>query len=290
MNAPMTMLSRVEAYLIERRSLGFVPSASGHLILSFARFADAIGHDGPLNPDIVLRWAKEEATRSNPFTWANRVNVLRPFACWLGKIEPETVFPHGKPFGHSYRRLAPHIYTMAEITELLEAAETIPQGFGAGAKTMPTLLGLLAATGLRISEALGLQHKDWDKAASHLTIRHSKFKRSRIVPLHPSTSKALRRYVAKQSQFCQKRSASTLFINERDGNTLHYRRVRNAWIYLLTQTGIVPRGGHPFIRIHDLRHTFICRRLMLWQEQGVEIDNAMLALSTYVGHAEPSST
>ncbi|MCK9908050.1 tyrosine-type recombinase/integrase [Microbacteriaceae bacterium K1510] len=290
MNVRTTMLARAEAYLVERRALGFALDRAGSLTLSFARFADVIGHDGSLNSEVVLRWAKHEATLADPFTWAKRVDVLRPFARWLAEAEPETIFPQGKPFGRSYRRLAPHIYTMAEIIALLTAARTMPSRFGAGAETMPTLLGLLAATGLRISEALRLRCADWDAGASHLTVHHSKFDRSRIVPVHPSTTAELQRYLNRRAHLSPVSAVSPFFVEEREGNALHYGLVRQAWLHLRTCTGIVPRGGYSYIRIHDLRHTFICRRLMLWQAQGVDIDNAMLALSTYVGHAQPGDT
>jgi len=162
MSGPQNMLSLAEAYLAERRHLGFALARAGSLTLTFARFADTSGHEGALTPAIVLRWAKDGARHADPFTWAGRVNVLRPFARFLADHDAATAFPEDSPFGRSHRRLAPHIYTSAEVEALLAAAGRLaPQG-GLVQATFTTLFGLLAATGLRISEALRLSCGDLD--------------------------------------------------------------------------------------------------------------------------------
>ena len=290
MSAPVTMLARAEAYLAERRRIGFALDRSGSLTLAFARFADATGHEGPLASAIVLRWAKEKAVCADPFTWAQRLNVLRPFARHLADAESGTSFPEGAPFGRSKRRIAPHIFTPVEVNALITAARTLPPVFGAGPATLPTLLGLLAATGLRISEALWLRCGDLGEAVTRITAKHSKFERTRIVPLHPTATVALRDYLRTRARLGSTDRSAPLFLDERSGEILHYSAVRRAWLRLTEDLGIVPRGGHQFVRIHDLRHTFICRRLMLWQAEGTDVDNAMLALSTYVGHVNLGDT
>ena len=290
MSAPVTMLARAEAYLAERRRLGFVLDRSGSLTLAFARFVDASGHEGPLTSAIVLRWAKEQAMHADPFTWAQRLNVLRPFARHLTDAESGTAFPEGSPFGRSKRRVPPHIFTPAEVDRIIAAARALPPVFGAGPATLPTVLGLLAATGLRISEALSLQCGSLDEAATRVTVKHSKFERTRMVPLHPTATAALRDYLRTRARLGPTDHSAPLFLDERNGEALGYRAVRRAWLRMTADVGIVPRGGHRFIRIHDLRHTFICRRLMLWQTEGADIDNAMLALSTYVGHVNLGDT
>ncbi len=111
-----------------------------------------------------------------------------------------------------------------------------------------------------------------------------------MVPLHPTATAALRDYMRTRARLGPVDRSAPFFLDERSGQALGYRAVRSAWLRLTTNVGIVPRGGHRFIRIHDLRHTFICRRLMLWQTDGADIDNAMLALSTYVGHVNLGDT
>lgn len=290
MSAPVTMLSLAEEYLAERRRLGFALDRAGTLTLAFARFADASGHEGALTAAIVLRWAKEEAQHADPFTWAGRVNVLRPFARILAERDPDTAFPEDAPFGQSHRRLAPHIYAPAEIEALLAAASRLtPQG-GLTPATFTTLFGLLAATGLRISEALRLSCGDLDDRQEHLTVRHSKFQRTRLVPLHPTVGAALRAYLSVRAKYGAMDNGAPLFLSEESGRGLQYQRVRSVFLTLAADLGIVARGGHRSIRIHDLRHSFICRRLMLWQASGADIGNAMMALATYVGHINIGDT
>jgi integrase len=156
--------------------------------------------------------------------------------------------------------------------------------------TLPTLVGLLAATGLRISEALGLRCGDLDESITRITVKHSKFKRTRLVPLHPTATAAVQSYLHVRAKFGSVDRAAPLFLDERSGEGLRYGSVRRAWLRLTADVRIVPRGGHRFIRIHDLRHTFICRRLMLWEAEGVDVNNAMLALSIYVGHVNLGDT
>ncbi|VXD01292.1 putative integrase/recombinase y4rB [Sphingomonas sp. T1] len=290
MNGAVTMLARAEAYLAERRLLGFTLDRSGNLTLAFARFADANGHEGAMTAAVVLRWAKEEARHADPFTWAGRVNVLRPFARVLAGREPGTAFPEDAPFGRSHRRLAPHVYTPAEIEALLAGATRLaPQG-GLTPAMFTTLFGLLAATGLRISEALRLSCGDLDDRQEQLTVRHSKFQRTRLVPLHPTVGAALRSYLLVRAKYGAMDKRAPVFLSEGSGRALEYQRVRSVFVMLATDLGIVARGGHRSVRIHDLRHSFICRRLMLWQASGADIGNAMMALATYVGHINVGDT
>ena len=290
MSEPITMLSLAEAYLAERRQLGLRLDRSGLLTLGFARFADASSHQGVLTATIVLRWAKEKAHRADRFTWAGRVDVLRPFARYLADRDPATEFPEGSLFGCSRRRRAPHIYTSAEIEELVAAAERLSPTGGLTPATFTTLFGLLAATGLRISEALGLRCGDLDIKQEQLTIRHGKFQRSRLVPLHRTTIVALCAYLPVRAKYGSVDVAAPLFLSMKTGNALDYGSVRRGFLRLSGELGIAPRGGHRFIRIHDLRHTFICRRLMLWQASGANLGNSMMALSTYVGHVSVTDT
>jgi integrase len=284
------MLSRAEAYLAERRRLGFTLDQPGSQTLTFARFADATGHEGPLTVALVLRWAKEEAHRASSFTWGQRVNVLRPFARYLAVLEPETAFPDGAPFGRCRRRLAPHIYTLEEIGALVAAARNLPPSRGLTPATYAALFGLLAATGLRISEALRLSCGDLDVARNQLTVRHAKFKRSRLVPLHPTTTEALRAYLSMRAKHGPMDTAAPLFLSEKTRGALGHQSVRRVFHLLSAEIGLVARGGHRRARVHDLRHTFICRRVMLWHESGADIDNAMMALSIYVGHVNVTYT
>ncbi len=155
--------------------------------------------------------------------------------------------------------------------------------------TYQTLFGLIAATGLRCSEALKLLCTDFDAAQNRLTIRETKFHKSRHVYLHPTVTAQLVRYSELRDRFTGKAPANHFFVT-RSGTGLTTTTVQGVFRQLRAQLGWTPRGGHPAPRIHDLRHTFICKRVKLWQRDGADIDHAMIALSTYVGHAAVSNT
>jgi integrase len=284
-----TMLSLADDYLAERRRLGFALEIPGTQVLAFARFADEAGHVGPLTTPIVLDWVKGKARNATPLSWAVRLDRLRPFAKYLRRLDPATEFPDTAIFGRSRRRLAPHIYTEREIVDLLAAARRLPPSGTLRPATYETIFGLIAATGLRISEALHLRCGDLDIDGQRLTIRMTKFRKSRHVPFHATVAAALRRYMAVRGRYALIDADAPLFLS-RSGVQLPSRTVHCVFEQLRTELGWVARGAYHKVRIHDLRHTLICRRVQLWLERGADIDNAIAALSTYVGHAKVSDT
>jgi integrase len=189
--------------------------------------------------------------------------------------------------------MTPHVYREPEIVELLAAARQLGPNGGLRPAVMETLFGLLACTGLRISEALGLLDADVDLRASVLTIRQSKFGKTRLVPLHPSAVEALACYRAQRARHVRTAPESPFFVASRGqllGQPVGDRQVHRVFDQLRRQLGWVDRGSHGTPRIHDLRHAFAVRRLVLWHEQGEDINQRMLALSTYLGHVKVSST
>lgn len=284
-----TMLSLAQDYLAERRALGFDLRIPGNQITAFARFADEVGHSGPLTTRIALDWVQGRAKHAAPFSWARRLDVLRPFARYLKRLDPATEFPETLIFGRSHRRLAPHIYSEQEICDLLAATRRLaPQG-GLRPAIFETVFGLIAATGLRLSEALHLRCGDVDLDQGVLTVRNTKFRKSRHVPMHATVVAALDRYMVVRARHGATNRDSFLFLSSL-GRPLPTRTVHWVFQKLRAELGWTARGAHARTRIHDLRHTFICRRVQLWHEHGADIDNAMAALSTYVGHAKVSDT
>jgi integrase len=285
----ISMHHLVQEYLEERRDLGFALTIPGSQLQAFARFADASGHRGPLTRQLITRWARDEAKRATPLTWAKRIEAVRPFAKYRARVEPGTYVPDADTFGSSRRRLAPHLYTDQEIVDLLAAAGRLSPKGTLRPATYRTLLGLIAATGLRLSEALRLTCADVDLDAGMLTVRQTKFAKSRLVPLHPTTARALKQYLALRQRHVPALQNGAFLVSA-TGTAPHKRTVHWVFDRLRKQLGWTARGGHATPRIHDLRHTFICRRVRLWHEHGTDIDNAMVALSTYVGHAKVSDT
>jgi integrase len=289
MTRPRTMLALAEEYLAERRGLGFDLAIPGTQVMAFARFIDESGHTGPLTTRAVLDWVQGKARKATPLTWARRLEVLRPFARYLLRLDPATEFPGPAIFGRSHRRLAPHIYAEQEIADLLAAARRLPPGGTLRPATYETIFGLIAATGLRLSEALDLLCGDIDLDQALLTIRETKFRKSRHVPLHPTVVAALRRYLQVRAGYGSISATAFLFLSS-SGGRLPKRTVHSVFEKLRRELGWAARGAYGEPRIHDLRHTFICRRVQLWHDRGTDIDNAVAALSTYVGHAKVSDT
>jgi integrase len=283
------MQLRVQDYLDERRRLGHALGIAGSRLLTFARFADDAGHKGPLTLQLIVDWAQGQATRATPITWARRLEIIRPFAKFCAQDDPGTAIPSADLFGRGHRRLTPHIYTDDEVAELLLAAGKLPPAGSLRPVTYQTLFGLIAATGLRLSEALNLRCIDFDSAQSRLTIRKTKFRKSRHVPLHLTAAAALAQY--RQQRDHRFGSAATdHFFVARLGTSLAKSTVHGVFQQLRTALGWIARGDHAAPRIHDLRHTFICKRVKLWQRDGADIDHAMIALATYVGHAGVAHT
>jgi len=295
MNACITMEAHAENYLRERRRLGFGLRATGYSILSFARYIDRLDHQGPLTVEIMADWARQDqGNTGKPSTWARRLKRLRSFCRYLRQFEPRTEVPDDSLFGRIGQRLAPHIYTEQEIIDLLAAAHNLGSFIpGLRGATYATLFGLIASTGLRVSEALHLLDTDVDLKSAMLTIRKTKFAKSRQVPMHPTTVEALRQYRTQRNLYIEVSGETPFFIGTRGrrlGHALGSSNVHLVFNGIRDQLGWVNRGAHNGPRIHDLRHTFVVRRVLLWQAQGLDVDQQMLALSTYVGHANVTNT
>lgn len=276
----------VEEYLVARRAMGFDLRGEGYQLRAFARFVSEQGDAVALTLELLLRWAQGSAA-PGPVTAARREEVLRPFLTYCRQFDPCCpVIPLGL-CGPGHRRLSPHIYTEAEVAALLVAAgELKPDGWRP--LTYVTLFGLLAATGMRLSEALHLEPKDLSLDQPSLTIRETKFKKSRLVPIHPSTAKALAVYQKATLAIRRHSGVDTVFLTP-EGQPIPKRTIHNTFDRLRCRLGWVARGGHAHPRIHDLRHTFICQALLRGQQDN-RIDHVADAISTYVGHTKVSDT
>jgi integrase len=281
-----SMVARVKAYLVARRRLGYQLRIEGGELLRFARFADGAGHRGPVTTELALGWAQAAKT-STPLYRARRLETVRCFARYQAAIEPGTEIPPAKILGPAHRRTPPHIYSPGEIAKLLVLARRLASRSGFRARTYASLIGLLACSGLRISEALRLRRTDVDLEEGVLTVRETKFHKSRLVPLHPSATISIRAYV-KRRDAANPQVSSALFISE-VGLSLPYSTVRTVFRNLVDQ--VVPRTlGRRQPRWHDLRHTFACRCLLRWYREGIDVHSRIAALSTYLGHVKVSDT
>jgi len=274
------MLARVRAYLAQRRALGFRLQSEGNLLLEFAHYADRNRHRGHLTKKLAITWASLPSQVDRLY-WARRLEVVRTFAKHLLITESQTELPPRHVFGPAHRGPRPFIYSPGQITQILEAAGQLPgklQPF-----SFQTLFGLLACTGLRISEALRLRVADVDFSQGMLVVRESKFGRTRWVPLHSTASNALQVYARKRQ--CLFPLTEHFFTSDR-GRRLGYQAVRKVFAKLRKLLAI--EGRQP--RIHDFRHAFACRVLQRWQAQRKGAQSRVIILSRYLGHSRISDT
>ena len=282
-----TMETVVEDYLVRRRSLGFALRIDAGQLRSFARFADGTGHRGPLTVDLVMRWATQPGRHVRRFP-GRRIDVIRPFARDCAGVDPATEIPPTGLLGPARHRAVRHIYTDAQLVALVAEARKLGPAGGLRPVTYPTLFGLLAACGLRVSEALRLTHADVDLERAVLTVRMTKFRKSRLVPLHPTTADELRTYARSRDRVVPRRAAATTFFVTKTGTALPYSTVRH--VFKRLRSSLDWDRADPRPRIHDLRHTFACRRLGAWYADGSDAAVKVAALATYLGHAHITDT
>jgi integrase len=282
------MLSLANEYVSFRRNLGFALNIEGAELLRFARYADQIGHTGPITTDLAVRWAKLPE-RADPLYWARRLDVVRRFARYRSLYDADTEIPPEKLLGPSYRRPEPHIYSKGEINMLLKAASGLGPIGGLRPKTYVTLFSLLSCTGLRISEALRLTRNDVDLDSGVVKVRETKYKKQRLVPLHRSALQGLRRYARCRDQYHQAPKSDAFFLTEL-ATSLKYWKVMWTFSGLRRSLGWTAKNGARPPMIHGFRHTFAVRCLIRWYRSGANVDQKIPALSTYLGHSKVTDT
>jgi integrase/recombinase XerD len=271
----------VANYLRMRRALGFKLAFPGQVLPQFAAYLDDAGASR-LTVGLAIAWAGL-AQGVQPISLAHRLGAVRGFARYLQTIDPSTEVPPGGIWPSTAPRPTPYLWSDADIRALLDATQELRPPLRA--LTHETLFGLLAASGLRVGEALRLARRDVDLHRGVLSIRDSKFGRSRLVPLHPSTTEALKDYTTRRDRLSP--HTATYFVTS-VGTSLRYGGVRIVFIQLTTAIGLRTESVRP--RMHDLRHSLAVRTLIDWHRTGADIEARMPALSNYLGHVDPRGT
>jgi integrase len=266
----------VERHIALHHATGYLFQRQGNLLRDYARYAEARGED-VVRAATALEWASRVPSLT---TRQGRLRVIRRFAWLMHAEDPRHQIPPAGAFGTRAPRRTPYIYTDKELRELVEAAGKVGPRGALRSKVYATLLGLIAATGMRISEALSLRQGDVTSAG--LVIRETKFHKSRLVPLHATTQRALDAYLKVRAKVAG--SDDAVFLSER-GTALGYRSVNSVFLSIVRRLGIHPGPGQRGPRIHDLRHTFAVRSLEQCAGNRDAIARHMLALATYLGHA-----
>ncbi len=286
----MTLSKELNKYLKIRRSLGYNLSTAERVLKQFVLFMEN-NNEPYITADLFLQWKKNYGNASNS-TWARRLGMVRLFASWLHSLDncheilPQYLIPH------SIKRKQPYIYTDDQICSIIDAASQLQSRNGFREITYPAFFGLVAVTGLRISEAISLNDKDVDLQNGIVTVHYGKNGNNRILPITDCTKEYLTEYCRKRNRLLG-HIPEPFFISDRCIR-LTDCAVRNNFAVIGRMIGLRKRqhfhrhGVGP--RIHDLRHTFAVKVMKNWYKENKIIDQEMLKLVTYLGHTKVANT
>ena len=279
----------LEEYLATRRALGNRLVLPGRLLKRFVDFA--VQDEIPfITTECALQWATEPRD-VQPAQWANRLSMVRGFARYAHGVDPRHEVPPQGLLSGRYRRRAPYLYRDTEVAALIAAARALSGTTGLRPLTYATMLGLLSVTGMRVSEVLNLDRDDVDLTGGVLSVRDSKFGKSRYLPVHASTTQALHRYARHRGRLCPHPLVPAFFLAER-GTRITEWALRRTFAKLSKQVGLrtssKSHGVGP--RLHDLRHRFAVNTLLRWYRDEVDVERHIPRLATWLGHAHVSDT
>jgi integrase/recombinase XerD len=281
----MTPLQNALAgYLALRRTLGFKLARSGLWLPNFVEKLEKSGATH-IQAKFAVSWAMDFNTPLAK-SWTQRLSMVRSFAKYMHardsqhELVPIELSPPNKP-----SRIIPYLYTDADVCLLMNKARQIFPKFKGD--SLATLIGLLAATGMRVGEAISLERSDINQQKNILLIRNTKFGKTRQIPIDPSVSEALYYYAKKRDQLITPKT--NFFFLSMTGTQLFYQNVHTNFRVLIRKTDLNKiKPHHP--RIHDLRHSFAIKTLNTWYKTGRDTGPMLPALSTYLGHCSPEST
>jgi len=277
----------VRDYLALRRALGFKLERAEVGLSDFVSFLEGQG-TSHITTERALEWATQPA-HVQPWVWTQRLSFVRGFARHWSATDPRTEVPPLGLLPYRSLRSRPYLYSDEEIRRLLKAAKSLASRHPLRPWTYYCLFGTLVVTGLRLGEALNLRTEDVDWSEGLLTIRDTKFGKSRLVPLHPSTCKVLAAYAKRRDSLFGVRGEAHFFVNQ-NGNRLDQGDVHRIFYALSQQIGMrAPSASHG-PRLHDFRHRLAIQSLVQWYRSGQDVERLLPVLSTYLGHSHVSDT
>ena len=282
-----SLQNAIEDYIALRRSLGFKLDDMAADLTKFASFLEQKAAPY-ITTALALEWAMQ-STDHLPSHWARRLGFVRVFARHWSATDPRTEIPPAGLLPFRARRARPYLYTEQEIQRLLTAAKSLSSSSGLRPWTYHCLFGLLAVSGLRISEAIKLERQDVDFHQELLTIRQTKFNKSRLIPLHTSTRDVLTQYAEHRDRLVPSPRSSCFLLND-CGRCLERSTVLRTFHDLSRQIGLRGPSDHTGPRIHDFRHGFALNTLIQWYRAGEDIERRLPVLSTFLGHTHVADT
>lgn len=275
-----------DRYLAIRRGLGYKLKIEGRMLGQFVRFCDTRGLEH-VTVDAALAWATTPADADVSW-WAARLTTIREFARFLAAFDERTEVPPADLLPRSAGdRLQPYLYSPAQIAALVKAARGLAHPLRAA--TFEAFVGLMATTGIRTGEAMGLDRADADLARGILVIRGTKFGKSRLVPLHTTAVEHLATYQRRRDQLCPRPATAAFFLSSA-GTRLNSTSTGKAFTQVLKAAAITVPAGTAKPRLYDLRHTFAVTTLASWYAADADVAHLLPTLSTYLGHISPATT
>lgn len=277
-------------YLALRRGLGFKLYRHAIYLEEFLAFMRG-KRVRRITTQLALRFATG-AARCGPKTRADRLSVVRGFARYRQETDRRTEVPPPGLLPTRRQRAKPYLYSDEEVRRLLKAALARPSLVSLQPWTFHCLFGLLAVTGMRVSEALKLQVSQIDWANGVLTVDKSKFGKTRLLPLHPSTVTILANYAKRRQRYLtvHRRPPTNSFFVSGQGRPVHKAYLDRMFWSLSREIGLRAQGASHGPRMHDLRHRFAVETLVRWYRRGETVDRRLPVLSTYLGHADIADT
>jgi integrase len=282
-----TLRQALEEYLALRQAMGFQVRDAGSQLRRFIAFLEQ-QEASSITQALAVQWATKSGAVQSAES-ARRLTLVRGFARYRSGTDPRTQIPALGLLPYRPQRASPYLYSDTEIRQLLQAAEQLPSPTGLRASTYVTAFGLLAVTGMRVAELVGLDDQDVDLSRGQLTIQHGKFGKSRLLPLHPSTQEALRHYVAERDRRYPISQTPSFLVSEQGIRLTHWT-LRRTFVSLSRQIGLRGLTDSHRPRLHDFRHRFAVQVLLRWYREKVDVERHLPELSTYLGHVEVSDT
>lgn len=279
-----TLRQALADYLAVRRALGFKLARDEKLLTQFLTYLQTQGAE-TITVDDALTWASLPAGGGSWLSF--RLSVVRGFAKYMHTLDPATQVPPVGLLPPRPHRAVPYLYSDADIAALMAAAAGLR--YPLRVATYQTLIGLLRVSGMRIGEAIGLDDTDFDVEHGLLTVRGTKFGKSRLIPLHPSTTSALRGYQRRRDELNPHPISPALFVST-PGARLRYINVSQTFVVLVRRSGLAVRSAACRPRPHDMRHSFAVATLLDWYRDGGDVAARLPLLSTYLGHTDPKGT
>ena len=280
-----TVSMLLDEYLVMRRTFGTKLEDGDRLLHHFADFL-ADRDAAFMTTELALEWATLPQDALPPYR-ARRLAEVRHFAHYVHAIDPRHEVPPNGLLPYGSTRAHPYIYSDEEVTALIGAARDLRGQIRP--LTYATILGLLSVTGMRSSEVVGLDRDDIDLQRGLITIRNTKFNKSRLVACHDTTCLALNAYAVQRDRVCPGTGSAAFFLSEQATRISAYT-LRDTFARLCRTTGLREAGDRKGPRLHDLRHRFAVRTLMQWYREDGDVERYLPRLSTWLGHVSITST